>query len=504
MSKYIIEKVYQDLKDGIISTNSITVEAEGVWKDLEYTKLKLIKPRPGTDRYYCSLYKGPVKALKTTYARYLMSLYIEELIDQDLDVDHINNNRHDDYIWNLQILDKTTNFLKHIENDLDRQSELLDKCVQDYREGLTYDDIAKKRNLHKSTIVNYIAKSGTQRRATIVYNDEDLKKKIVEEYQKNTPLSEMMDLFNISHTTINRIVDESGIEKRKTTKEEMQSKIENIKDKVIDFYKNGHPIADIVRITQASPTLINVMIKKHDLERRHKAPTSVKDNHILRKSIIEDYQNGMLNKDIAIKHNIGTDTLNYILTQEGIQKKRKILTEPDRLERNKRIINDFIDGMSPSEIAKQYDMTTRAIYNIIQTDQAYDEHMAKREERLKSRPTEEEIKTERQIKAQENRRLLQQIGELKAKGLSDRAVGRELNISHKRVPTYMNIINIDMPIIQKINNYEVDTAIFKNVEYWIRIRDYIDREAIERHTLIKGAEETKGSYFVKFAPKKNT
>lgn len=494
MSKFIIEKVYQDLKDGIISTYSTTVETEGVWKDLGYTRLRLVKPRYGCSRYSCVLYRKSEKALHTQYARYLMALYKGELVDPHLDVDHINDKPLDDYIINLQILNKTNNYVKFLDHDLDRQSEILDKCVKDYREGLTYKEIANKNNIHIDTVVRYISKSGTQKRSNLVYKDKELEKEIIEEYLKSTLIEDIMEKFNTSHTVINRILNENNIEKRKTTRDEVDRRLENVESDVIEMHKNDVPLLEISRKKNIPDTVVRYIIKKNNLEYRHKPPTFISSDPELQKKAEELYLQNIPNKEIASRLNIGTDTLNYILNQRGVKKKRLALTDNERSQRSKEITDLFKSGVNLLDIAKKYGMTYNGVRKIVQRDPTYDDFLVKREENKQPTLSKEDKERKRIIEAKKNRDLLSKVLELKERSLSNREIGRQLGISHKVVKTYLDIKNLEWETIENINNGKLNMVVFTNPKKWIDIRDYVDKQIKKSGYIVPG----KLDYFVEF------
>jgi hypothetical protein len=96
-----------------------------------------VDPRDG--RTYIRLYNNPDDRFTTSYARYLMSVHLKRLLNDDEVVDHINGDRTDDRLENLQILDEQQNIAKDqcqtvLEHTCERCNKVFYKNVKGKRE----------------------------------------------------------------------------------------------------------------------------------------------------------------------------------------------------------------------------------------------------------------------------------------------------------------------------------------------------------------------------------
>lgn len=66
-----------------------------------------------TGRRYVKLYDKKGKIFVTTYARYVMATHLGRYVPKDLQVDHIDNDKTNDDISNLQLLTPRQNKDKH-------------------------------------------------------------------------------------------------------------------------------------------------------------------------------------------------------------------------------------------------------------------------------------------------------------------------------------------------------------------------------------------------------
>lgn len=79
-----------------------------------YADYKVYGPyiHAGQGRYYVYLV-NPKHRTSTSYARYLMSIHLGRLLTREEEVDHIDNNKQNDSIDNLQIVTKQYNRAKN-------------------------------------------------------------------------------------------------------------------------------------------------------------------------------------------------------------------------------------------------------------------------------------------------------------------------------------------------------------------------------------------------------
>lgn len=88
------------------------IELEGPYKDVYKVGYKVFHRKER--RYYLQLVKiGSTKVSHTiAYAKYIMSIKLGDFIPEDMEVDHIDNNKTNDNIDNLQLLSKEANVKK--------------------------------------------------------------------------------------------------------------------------------------------------------------------------------------------------------------------------------------------------------------------------------------------------------------------------------------------------------------------------------------------------------
>lgn len=112
-----------------------------------YDNYQVYKPRihKKEKRQYITLRDLETKKLKTmSYARYLLSVKEKRILNTDETVDHIDNNKLNDNIENLQILTSEQNIVKYL-TEVHKPKDLFEFICPNCNKVIYKD----KRQLHK-------------------------------------------------------------------------------------------------------------------------------------------------------------------------------------------------------------------------------------------------------------------------------------------------------------------------------------------------------------------
>lgn len=144
-SKYCTDSCKNESRIIKLRAKSKGLPCKAPWEGAYYY---LVLSKDNRNRVY--IYKDSQYIIGTSYARYLMSIHLGRLLERDEDVDHINNDKTDDRIENLQILSHLKNCTKHSVEVLKGRlvMELLCPC------GVKF--IREKRNVRLNNIDNKI------------------------------------------------------------------------------------------------------------------------------------------------------------------------------------------------------------------------------------------------------------------------------------------------------------------------------------------------------------
>lgn len=113
--------------------------------DWENGYLTQRKTGPQAGRRNVSLYNHYTDASSVSYARYLMAVHLGRYLNEDEHVDHINNDRSDDRIENLQILSPSENSRKSAQDRV--MVRLLCPCCKN-------EFVRRKKQTHLSKLKN--------------------------------------------------------------------------------------------------------------------------------------------------------------------------------------------------------------------------------------------------------------------------------------------------------------------------------------------------------------
>ena len=158
----------------------------------------------GSGRKRVVLYNSENDISGMTYARYLMCVKLKTILPTELEVDHVNDDKSDDSIDNLQILTKQQNILKQkINYVLNEQVCYGYHCA--YCETafiLTESEVNKRKNQSKTNLVFCSKECSMQLTSMNSKISQEQIDKIKELRQKGYSSYKISDELNLSRNTV--------------------------------------------------------------------------------------------------------------------------------------------------------------------------------------------------------------------------------------------------------------------------------------------------------------
>lgn len=207
-------------------------------------------------------------------------------------------------------------------------SEQEDKIIEEYENGISSVDIAKKYKVSATTVLNVIKskgvpirKSGPQQGKDVdTYNfkrkvAKDDHEAIAEKYQQGESTPKLAKEFGVSRERICKILDSMGVDRRskKINPEEIK--------RILDLYQIGHSIKVISEKTDRSQsTIVSILSSKGIKIERGRGVRKIKKEDYA--ELIKRYQKGDKLKDIAKTYGVKAPTIGHILKTLGIEKNR--------------------------------------------------------------------------------------------------------------------------------------------------------------------------------------
>ncbi len=395
-----------------------------------------------------------------------------------VDVDHINDMRTDDYIDNLQLLSRTDNYLKHVDNvnRIKEQTYIDNTPVRNliialYKDNKTYDEIANITKIPKWKVYEFIVESGIEKKTTFIYNDAEIQYSIIQDYQNNVPVKELIEKYQKSHSAImsvinNAILNGAIILKRK--------KVINgdLTKSIITLYEQNKSINEICQELNVSPSTVrNVVVKEQVPTRYKKAIPKLKSNEEFKKNFSIDYESGKYtNKELSEKYHIGIDSVNRYANLFGLKKKRLCLTDNERTLYHKEIIDAYENtDIGINALSEKYQLVPEAIRKIVKSTKRYQNEVV--------------------LKEIHHYRT---IYKLRQEGLSLGKIAEQLAMSKSNVANYIEMFHKDDYSIQQIlaqPKCEPINYIFKDKKHFLKIQSVTP---IQKVTLEKPLSEKSG------------
>ena len=231
--------------------------------------------------------------------------------------------------------------------------------VEDWNNGLPEEEILEKYNLKNSTLQNYLRqarKRGIEVKAEVKVKAKPKYMLVVEDWNNGLPEEEILEKYNLKNSTLQTYLSQTrkrGIEVK--TREKAKPKYML----VVEDWNNGLSKEEIMKKYQISSLAFSLLVrraKKHRILVREKAKPKYMQ-------VVDDWNNGLLEEEILQKYNIKRRTLQGYLSRvkkEGKEVKARKKTNLKYMQ----VVDDWNNGLSEKEILQKYNIkkTTFIIY----------------------------------------------------------------------------------------------------------------------------------------------
>ena len=229
--------------------------------------------------------------------------------------------------------------------------------VEDLNNGLSKEEILKKYNIKKSSLQVYL--SIAKKEGMEIKPREKAKPKymqVVEDWNNGLSEEEILEKYNIINKNLQAYLSQArkrGIEVK--TREKAKPKYML----VVEDWNNGLSKEEIMKKYQISSLAFSLLVrraKKHRILVREKAKPKYMQ-------VVDDWNNGLLEEEILQKYNIKRRTLQGYLSRvkkEGKEVKARKKTNLKYMQ----VVDDWNNGLSEKEILQKYNIkkTTFIIY----------------------------------------------------------------------------------------------------------------------------------------------
>lgn len=311
---------------------------------------------------------------------------------------HFRKHKHlfDEYLNNLNchIKQIKRQFIKkeipeNIENNI----------LCDYKQGYSKKALVKKYNIRKIYINRILNKHSIESRSVSYYtkrhNEQNRnnvisgrQQQIINDYLNNLSIKSISKKYNIKTYIIKRLLIDNNIEIRKTAICKYNVINKDIADKIINDYKSGLNIRNIIIKYNITRKDINKLLLDKNITIRHAGDYAViacqqrcikKQQNVINEyttSIISEYNNGYGIKLLARKYHVKQDIIKNIILNNGIKirskkelfnfKKQNRLKHDIEIVQNKeQIIKDYKLGQSIGNICVKYNIRRKIITKIL-------------------------------------------------------------------------------------------------------------------------------------------
>ena len=356
-----------------------------------------------------------------------------------------------------------------------------DKILELYKEGYTYEKIAKEFNCSISCIKKRIHQHPNGADAIAIHNEvaykktvagnEELQNKIIQLYREGKSYAQIYEILNCTYTTIGKVLknapEQESLNKehfKNLKRKDINTKInEETSKKIITLYKNKVSLLKIALETGYTPAII----QRHLQEQ--KDWESLKTNHNKKiddktlEKIIEDYKKGVSLAILSEKYNynhttIGT-TIKKLPNGEKIRKEhfniqlqQKLARKPIALEN---IINDYIAGYTFIQLAQKYNYSPVTIFK----------HIKKHSDTNKLR----EIHNQNYARTKEN--SINDIVQMHKNGHSYKDIQKKYGYTELGIKRIIKIVENKLKFAESLKNrydsYNLDDLQNRIVEFFI-------------------------------------
>lgn len=192
-----------------------------------------------------------------------------------------------------------------------------------YRHGKSSEQIGKKYCVSHSVIINALRNVAEQIRHGSIGNEvsEKEQKEIVALYKKGLTIRKIESMVNISWYYINMVLREKGIEIKKGKFSDVQ------RNEIVDLYRSAKTAQEIAKIYCVSRTAVTKCLKdKGELIREHGWIAQLSE--LNKKDIIELYRSGKSTTEIAVLYKVSNSSIRRLLKLN----KEKLKISPKKVE----------------------------------------------------------------------------------------------------------------------------------------------------------------------------
>jgi transposase-like protein/Mor family transcriptional regulator len=235
--------------------------------------------------------------------------------------------------------------------------------VEDYKSsGMSLASIARKNKINQRTVSKIIKENNIpiQKRKSQGKFNNNLKMLIIEDYNSGMSQKDVAEKYNCCQTTIFKILKENNV----STRDKCKKITDEQKLLIIEDYKSGSTLQSIANNYNCDQSYISRILKNNNVSTRTRGNKNMftDEQKLL---IIEDYNSGMSQKDVAEKYNCCQTRIFKILKENNVSTRtrgnKNMFTDEQKLL----IIEDYKSGMSQTDVAKKYGISHITIFKIL-------------------------------------------------------------------------------------------------------------------------------------------
>lgn len=282
------------------------------------------------------------------------------------------------------------------EHDKRLQKFDKDKIAELYKQGKSYDDIAKEMNCSMSHIRNIIKKHPMYEEISAIHNEvcysksiegnKEFNEKVIKLYKEGYTYREIAKELNCAYGAIGKVLRNApnpqelrkshfnNIPKGIKTKE-IDTETEN---KIIEMYKNRASTQQISETVDLPKEQVYKILQKQP-DWKSTNPRTIQENTF--KEILNSYKNGDSLVTLSHKFNHGTGTIEYNLKKhpdwteirkEHFKNQARLKKEAITLDVNK-IIDEYKAGMTLRQLSNKHNRNVVTILKHIRNNSNYAE-----------------------------------------------------------------------------------------------------------------------------------